>query len=811
MRELLAGYDVRFKTKDALAAEKERALARMQEMEGDRDFHRHQTGSKLKDIGSRVRKGTKEMKRHAAATTQGFDAVRQEIGEHTGTVMAGLAAQTTSVSEGLDGVKASTRLQAALTTNAIDALRGDAREIAEGTKAAFTGVHEHLHSHDASIKSSIGGLEGTVKTHAGYIQSSMSTELKAADERFKALREMLVAQGTATTTGISKLQKSTDNITANTTALRDTFTQQARVGTTAFRRMEASNRTQSKSLNDNITVNTTATTTGFQEMKTSSEAQSKTICDGIRRLESSTKTQSDSLQDTLNSQGTIVTTGFKRLADNNSTGFRDMEASSQKRHKALTHTVASGFQNAEVHLKQIPALDQTIRDILAGKHSAIEQEYFNALQEKNRALDDLERLNTEKEELLERYEGLVDHLATNRSDAVAYENLGADLGAMIRDRRSADANFKKINNNVVGAITVLNALHKDTQENGKSVKDSETRIMAGLADMQENIAERIAAEILAKLPELPTAESVKQLEKRMSSGFTASRKGSKTILTTLKGMSTAGNAHIRAVELRAAQDDALNESHQNITESNIKLAETTRLQAQVVATGAQLISVSADHYRRMQDDHRRMQDDHRRMQDNLRTQATEIQQLKRQIEELRNNNARDTLPTPTALTPLARENDDVMPPVEEEEAHLELDPLVYDDLLRIKAWDGVNLMDFKDLSPEVQGSMLEWSKKIGPGWFDRVPGRKKSCAARGMSTNACLLPPDDMNVACGNCVGGKTFCVRRWSPTDSTATVFAMDSRDVQREGGVGDVSFWKNTKVGKTRPSKDMYTTKLQ
>jgi hypothetical protein len=153
----------------------------------------------------------------------------------------------------------------------------------------------------------------------------------------------------------------------------------------------------------------------------------------------------------------------------------------------------------------------------------------------------------------------------------------------------------------------------------------------------------------------------------------------------------------------------------------------------------------------------------------------------------------------------------VMPPVEEEEAHLELDPLVYDDLLRIKAWDGVNLMDFKDLSPEVQGSMLEWSKKIGPGWFDRVPGRKKSCAARGMSTNACLLPPDDMNVACGNCVGGKTFCVRRWSPTDSTATVFAMDSRDVQREGGVGDVSFWKNTKVGKTRPSKDMYTTKLQ
>jgi cellobiose-specific phosphotransferase system component IIA len=127
----------------------------------------------------------------------------------------------------------------------------------------------------------------------------------------------------------------------------------------------------------------------------------------------------------------------------------------------------------------------------------------------------------------------------------------------------------------------------------------------------------------------------------MSSGFTASRKGSRTILTTLKGISTAGNAHIRAVELRAAQDDALNESHKNITESNIKLAETTRLQAQVVATGAQLISVSADHYRRMQDDHRRMQD-------NLRTQATEIQQLKRQIEELRNNDARVTLPTPSA-------------------------------------------------------------------------------------------------------------------------------------------------------------------
>jgi hypothetical protein len=139
-----------------------------------------------------------------------------------------------------------------------------------------------------------------------------------------------VAQGTATTTGISKLQKSNDNISANTTGLRGTFTQQARVATTAFHRMEASSRTRSNSLNENITgskadtaagfkkmqessekrynsltdsitVNTTATRTGFQEMKTLNEAQSNTLCDGFRRLESSAKTQSDSLQDTLNS------------------------------------------------------------------------------------------------------------------------------------------------------------------------------------------------------------------------------------------------------------------------------------------------------------------------------------------------------------------------------------------------------------------------------------------------------------------------------------------------------------------------------
>jgi hypothetical protein len=65
-------------------------------------------------------------------------------------------AHTISMGEGLDGVKTSILRQHALTTDTIDALQGDAREIAEGTKAAFTGVHKHLHSHGASIKSHLG-------------------------------------------------------------------------------------------------------------------------------------------------------------------------------------------------------------------------------------------------------------------------------------------------------------------------------------------------------------------------------------------------------------------------------------------------------------------------------------------------------------------------------------------------------------------------------------------------------------------------------------------------------------------------------
>jgi hypothetical protein len=58
--------------------------------------------------------------------------------------------------EGLHGVKTFIRRQHALTTDTIDALQGDAREIEEGIKAAFTGVHKHLHSHGASIKSHLG-------------------------------------------------------------------------------------------------------------------------------------------------------------------------------------------------------------------------------------------------------------------------------------------------------------------------------------------------------------------------------------------------------------------------------------------------------------------------------------------------------------------------------------------------------------------------------------------------------------------------------------------------------------------------------
>jgi hypothetical protein len=468
----------------------------------------------------------------------------------------------------------------------------------------------------------------------------------------------------------------------------------------------------------------------------------------------------------------------------------------------------------------------------------------------------LGQVNIEKEEATDLYEELAAQTAANRRNENAYEDLAANPGASIRNRGSTDGwldiidrNVHLVNNNIRNVTAELHTVRKDTLATGRSVKDSEARIVAQLAELEENVVERIASKILAKLPELPTVEPVKQLQGRMDSGFTASqaelkkvldaipglstavsikelkehttsgfaesRKGSRNMMNTLKGMSTVGNAHIRAIELHAAQNDALRESHQNITESNIKLAETTRLQAQAVATGAQFISVSAAHYRQMKDDNSALRND-------LHSRDAEVHALKRRIQELeddaRRTRIRLTAPTPQVPPGTQEEEEEqqstggvLPPPADDEEEESELDPQVYGDLLQIKAWDGVNLMDFKDLSPEVQASMLEWSGKVDPGWFGRVPGRKKSCAARGMSTNACLLPPDDMNVACGNCVGGKTFCVRRWSPTDSTATVFAMDSRDVQREGGVGDVSFWRNTKVGKTRPSKGMYTMKLQ
>jgi hypothetical protein len=105
----------------------------------------------------------------------------------------------------------------------------------------------------------------------------------------------------------------------------------------------------------------------------------------------------------------------------------------------------------------------------------------------------------------------------------------------------------------------------------------------------------------------------------------------------------------------------------------------------------------------------------------LRDRDVELQTLKRRIDELESEQ------------PNRRRRIDPPPPPPE------LDPQIYGDLLQIKAWTGSQLLEFKDLSAEVQAALLEWSGGLRAGWLDRVAGRKLSCISRLRTENRDIL------------------------------------------------------------------------
>jgi hypothetical protein len=131
----------------------------------------------------------------------------------------------------------------------------------------------------------------------------------------------------------------------------------------------------------------------------------------------------------------------------------------------------------------------------------------------------------------------------------------------------------------------------------------------------------------------------------------------------------------------------------------------------------------------------------------------------------------------------------------------------YGHLTKIKIWTGTEEKDFEDLHLSVKDALRSFVAKhvLGDGWYDKAQKGKTSCA-RNRRMDRCKVPQDNYKVACSNCVGGKTFCIRRRADGDTTLSLFPLHPQD-RANASIDDVGFWMTT-ARKTRP--DFYGVKL-
>jgi hypothetical protein len=139
-----------------------------------------------------------------------------------------------------------------------------------------------------------------------------------------------------------------------------------------------------------------------------------------------------------------------------------------------------------------------------------------------------------------------------------------------------------------------------------------------------------------------------------------------------------------------------------------------------------------------------------------------------------------------------------------------VDPPVGGDFHLIKIWTGSEEKSFTDLHVSVQQAVRTWSDGhvLGAEWFAKAQKSIRFCM-RNERQERCKVPPSGTDkVACSQCVGGKTFCIRRRAEDDETLCLFPLHT-DERREASVDDVTFWRMNARKRTPPgfhSKKLY-----
>jgi uncharacterized membrane protein YheB (UPF0754 family) len=733
--------------------------------------------------------------------------------------------------------------------------------VQNGMRDQTDGVQQTISSHSTDVGARLGGLERLTKSRAegAVVTAGFRTLADSTKKQTVDLQNTLSNHNSVVTAGFRTLADSTNKQTGD---IQNTLSKHNSVVTAGFQAMADSTEKQTGDIQSTLSKHNSVITAGFQAMGESSKRHAQDIQTTLTAHGTALKTH-----------GTVITAGIHELKSDFEAHRSVSETIISGKKSAIERENAKLLRMNDTMARELDALATQLHTLQEQHEAVVSREYKNAYTDlvsdygasvRNRTElkgvnDQLSTVNISMNQLTSTVANI--HTSVEKAaPTMATSKQGEDIKELIRNmQRSLSDDFAQkiraattsIESKLASTASqdTINKIIKSQEDMRKTAISQEgtDKIMAVLSGLPTQLEEKMDSRLasvashedtkstIAALSGLVTSASFSQFEEKLHSGLAsvASQDDMKSIITALSGLPTS-EALSQFEEKTLAILPGLSTDMERLGDYMQSSMATVASQNDMQSIMAALSGVSTEESIRQLDGYIRsgvstgesirQLDDHIRsamptvasqepleritaLQDEihtLRTQAAdkdlalrdrdvELQTLKRRIDELESEQ------------PSRRRRIDPPPPPAPV-----LDPQIYGDLLRVKAWTGSQLLDFKDLSAEVRAALLGWSQSLSNGWSGRTAVRKLSCVSRQTTATACIVPSDDPNVACNACIGARTFCVRRRSKTDGTVTMFAIDHRDQQRQGGVNQVSFWRNIKGGRVRPSKDMYTTKL-
>ena len=383
-----------------------------------------------------------------------------------------------------------------------------------------------------------------------------------------------------------------------------------------------------------------------------------------------------------------------------------------------------------------------------------------------------------------------------------------------------------------------------------------------LKDVQFSVEQKLlsavpskqAHAVLAAIPSLASGDALMKLGGDLSQGLSALRTETDTqaVLDQLAFLATGDSVkdaieklqklqeqfsvyHTEATR-RAEQDDMLKKAHIELSESHNKLASAVEEQANALSASAITSALGTRKYQDMQEENNAFRNHSAEQAKRLTSNHFEIQDLRIELQRAKRRRVsveeeEEEVPGLEDESRKGIHEEASRKSVEAREGHQDtisvqrpqptpepspeptpLDPRVYGDLLKVKAWDGAKFIKFAELSVAVQTAMLAWSRNLKAGWFDATNIRKISCASM-KGNHVCMVTEEDAKVTCDRCAGGKTFCVRRREEHRKGLALFPLHPAD-RRGARIEEVAYWTRwVKQGSTsvkRGSKNAYTKKV-